>query len=161
MEDFTMRQIEATKADYDAYVQCIYRTEFSHEIGQRSEERDAIALDYDPAPKFEFFCRVVKHYDTHSQKHILVYENAEGKVVAVATINKLGNLGLVIQKFVVDRNYQLEGYGKKFFEEIVMAARKDGRRKIILRCNFEGSMVFWNKMGFIHSGSLFAKEIAN
>lgn len=152
MEDFTMREIEATEKDYNAYVQCIYRTEFSHEKGKGSEERDVISLYYDPAPTFNFFCKSLKHDNPYSKEHTFVYEDAEGNVVAVATINKVGDIRLEIQKFVVDWHYQLLGYGRKFYEEIERSARKEGRKKIVLRCTFEGAMAFWSKMGFSHEG---------
>lgn len=158
LETTRIREIQPTRKDYDAYVNCFHRTDYSYEVGKRSAEYRGSFL-FEPIPTFEVYCRTFNAKFVEKKKfniYTVVYENEDGKVVAVAEIHEGGKF-LTINEFVVDTKSQLSGYGREFYEAIEGKAREKGYNEIQLKCNFKGSMVFWTKMGFMNKG-VFVKE---
>ncbi len=154
-----VREIQTTRKDYEAYVECIFRTDYSIELDQISDEDD----DYfrvSSIPSFERYCQIINkkmNSDKASQTYIVVYENENGEVVAIAELEAEGRK-LRIQELVVDRKFQLSGYGKLFFEELEHTAKQNGYKEITLKCHFEGAKMFWLKMGFADRG-IFVKTL--
>ena len=154
-----IREIQATRKDYDAYVRCFHRTEYSYEVGKKSNEYRGSFL-FEPLPTFDEYCRQFNTRFVSKRKfhqYTLVYENDDGEVVAVAEILEEAKI-LNIDEFIVDTKFQLCGYGRMFYLEIEQKAKERGHSEINLRCNFAGSKIFWTKMGFENKG-VFVKKI--
>ena len=154
-----MRELEPTRKDYDAYVQCFHRTDYSYEVGKQSGIRKESYL-FEPMPTFEQYCRAFemnRSFSRQFKKNRIVYENEDQQVVAMAEVEEKGKT-LALNEFVVDRNCQFREYGTKFYEEIEQEARHRGFREIKLYSNFAGSIMFWLKMGFVDTG-IFIKKL--
>ena len=146
-----MREIRTTQTDYEAYIECFMRTDYSDEVGKRSKaDKDPFSFGFD-----KYCRRINKQKETAT--HTIVYENKEGNVVAVAELRKEGK-ALRIKEFVVNRIFQLSGYGSKFYREIEALAKEKGYREINLNCYFPGAITFWLKMGFADRG-IFIKKL--
>lgn len=145
-----VRKIQKTEKDYEAYIQCFFRTDYSDEVGKRSK-----SISNRIYFSFKDFCKLVDGIKDRSC--ILVCENEYGQVVAAAHI-KTYKQTLTIKGFMVDRNFQLCGYGKAFYEEIEKEAKKRRYKEIILNSFFDGAIIFWLKMGFTNAG-IFIKRL--
>lgn len=150
-----IRDINLTRKDYEAYVDCLMKTDYSNEIGKRSQN------DNDPFHfTFDKFCQKIERQREAKQGTLdftIVYQNKKGKVVAVAVLKKEGK-SLKIKEFIVNRRFQLSGYGSRFYHEIEKRAKKKGYKEIRLNCYFLGAKMFWLKMGFANRG-IFVKQL--
>ena len=138
-----MRKMQARKQDYECYINCVYKTHYSFEVGQQSKESNLCTK----LPTYAQFLSWVQS----QQKHYFdfVYESEEGLVVAYAEVSFFLNRQILeIANLIVDRNYQQQGYGSKFYNELESYAKDMGIKKIFLSPKGDGAKIFWRKMGF-------------
>ena len=152
-----MRELTSSMADYECYITCNYYTGYSRVVGQKSDK-----LSDDSIPSYEAFEESFKRnkaVDDQLGCFELVYENEDGKVVAYADIqHDKKNHTVAILVFIVAQDYQLKGYGRKFYQAIEEEARKKGVCRITVNTAAYGAIKFWHKMGFYGNGFL-AKNI--
>ena len=152
-----MRKLQATRKDYQGFINCAYKTDYSIKAGCKSGEWNVAPLIFDPIPTYEQFIRSFQFKKPLQENGVaeFVYENEEGVVVAYAEVAFSTKL-LEIEEFVVDRNYQFQGYGRKFYQEIEQEAKSIGIEEVILQAKGYGAVAFWNRMGF--SGGSFCTK---
>ena len=139
-----IRRLQAKMQDYQCYINCSYKVGYSIEIGQKSDEWDLRKN----LPTYQEFLKELYFQPEDSFKQ-LVYEDECGRVVAyVEVMFFLERKTLEIANFIVDREYQLQGYGRKSYNELEKLARKIGIKKIFLCPVGKGARIFWEKMGF-------------
>lgn len=152
-----MRELTSSMADYEGYITCNYYTGYSHVVGQKSDKRSD-----DSVPSYEAFEKIFKQNKAVDQQlgcFELVYEIEDRKVVAYADIqHDKKNHTVAILEFIVDQDYQLKGYGRKFYQAIEEEARKKRVCRITVQTAAYGAINFWHKMGFYGNGFL-AKNI--
>lgn len=152
-----MRRLTSGMADYEGYITCNYYTGYSHVVGQKSDK-----LSDDLVPSYEAFEEIFKQnkaVDHQLGCLELVYETEDGKVVAYADIqHDKKNHTVAILEFIVAQDYQLKGYGRKFYQAIEEAARDKEVCTITVQTAAYGAIKFWHKMGFYGNGFL-AKNI--
>ncbi len=155
-----MRTIQASRKDYKGYINCMYKTDYSIAVGRRSGKWSAKSIVFNQAPTYEQFVSCIGTIKQLMEqgRYDFVYENAEGNVVAYTKLYVVKEQDvMVIETLIVDRNFQLQGYGSRFYSEIEQFAKDLGIHNIILRAFGFGASVFWRKMGF--TGTAICKKI--
>lgn len=153
-----MRKLTASMADYECYVKCNYLTGYSKYVGMKS---DKLEPD-DSIPNHDDFALRLEQSETIDRQlgcYELVYVTEDGKVVAYSDLRYDKNVHtLQILEFIMAQEYQLNGYGKKFYQEIEQKAKENGIVKIYVQTSAYGAISFWHKMGF-YGHFFFSKTI--
>ncbi len=136
-----IRRLQAKMQDYQCYINCSYKVGYSIEIGQKSDEWDLRKN----LPTYQEFLKELYFQPEDSFKQ-LVYEDECGRVVAyVEVMFFLERKTLEIANFIVDREYQLQGYGRKSYNELEKLARKIGIKKYFYVLLEKGQEFFGRK----------------
>lgn len=138
-----IRELQATRRDYEAYIKCKYKAGISKKIGEPSVN----VLTEEKLPTFENYIYAFKQRRKNDDTKEYVYE-ADGEIVAMAIVIQIDKYAS-IQEISVIREYQLNGFGRKFYQELEEKLINDGVRTIFTKCFADGGIAFFNKMGFI------------
>lgn len=138
-----IRELQATRRDYEAYIKCKYKAGISKNIGELSVTINT----EEKLPTFENYIYAFKQRRKNDDTKEYVYE-VGGEIVAMAIVIKIDKYAS-IQEFSVIREYQLKGYGRKFYQELEERLINDGVCTIFTKCFADGGIAFLNKMGFV------------
>lgn len=138
-----IRELQATRKDYEAYIKCKFKAGISKKIGEPGEN---IITD-EKLPTFENYIYAFNHRRKADDTKEYVYET-DGEIVAMALVIQIDKYAS-IQEFSVVREYQLKGYGRKFYQELEEKLRNKGVCIIFTKFFFDGGIAFLKKMGFV------------
>lgn len=148
-----LRRMTSKMEDYEVFDKLSYYTGYSISIDEISKCRTEIN-PIDPPLKYEEYCTVLEN----DYKDYFLLENDDGRGIGIVTIIDEGDC-IKIDEMIVDREYQLKGIGRIFFQLIESKAKTEGKEEIILTCYFPGAIIFWEKMGFKQEGFVFVKKL--
>lgn len=138
-----IRELQATRKDYEAYIKCKYKAGISKNIGEPSVN----IITEEKLPTFENYIFAFNHRSKADDTKEYVYE-ADGEIVAMAIVIQIDKYAS-IQEFYVVREYQLKGFGRKFYQELEEKLRNEAVCTIFAKCFADGGIAFLSKMGFV------------
>ncbi len=144
-----VREISNSKKDYTEFVNLFYRTDYSFKSNQISNIQTEVD-PCDPIPDYNEFCDILNF----GLYQYFVLENDDKKVIGLTQV-----LENEICEFTIDREHQLSGNGRIFYQLLEKIIKASGAKNIVLTCYFPGSMIFWKKMGFKNHNIIFTKEL--
>lgn len=136
------RRLELTKTDFEAYNELFYQTEFSEEIGEKSQKNDK-----EIGVTFEIFKDIYEN-KKHAEE-VFVYADENNIPVGMAIVNFYKKDKICrLDRFTIKQEYQLLGYGKNFYKKLEDYLRNNNIDEITGTCISNGAKVFWEKQGY-------------
>ena len=148
MENIVIRA--ASKKDIPQILNLLY------ELGRSEPRTDS---------QVNTFEKLITKYISDSDKEILVAANQEGAVgmVSIMYLSRLNQefFELYIPEFIVTKNYQNQGIGKKLIQACIKLAKNKKCHRIRLESGNQRkkSHIFYNSLGFTQSALSFSKNL--
>lgn len=152
-----LRKAEATLEDYRSYDTLHNLTPYSFEKRTKNRQEQAILMKDDVS--FECYSEMIGNDSNFVH---LFFENDEGSRIGYSMIEEnLKSNKMEIKELIVMKEFQAQGLGTAFYQELEKKALEKGYSQIELSSGgMKGAIVFWEKVGFeSKDNSNFIKKI--
>ena len=138
-----IRDFKENIADYRRFIDLFYKTDFSYKKGVPSKLGRYVNPESIPSYS-SYLYYISNDYKMYYKSFTDIADNVIGGI----EYTRVADSAIVTHFFILPK-YQLRGCGRKFYNEFQNHLRSIGILQVNLATFSTGSMLFWQKLGFI------------